>query len=40
MESDIRRSIALALSTLSVLLHGAVAAGRRALRLPEAPPRP
>ncbi len=30
----------LALSTLSVLLHGAVAAGRRALRLPEAPPRP
>ena len=28
----------LALSTLSVLLHGAVAAGRRALRLPEAPP--
>ncbi|HEY6104863.1 MAG TPA: hypothetical protein VIV59_02700 [Anaeromyxobacteraceae bacterium] len=29
----------LALSTLSVLLHGAVAAGRRALRLPEAPPR-
>ncbi len=30
----------LALSTLSVLLHGAVAAGRRALRLPESPPRP
>ena len=30
----------LALSTLSVLLHGAVAAGRRALRLPETPPRP
>ncbi len=30
---------ALGLSTLSVLLHGAVAAGRRALRLPEAPPR-
>ena len=30
----------LALSTLSVLLHGAVAAGRRALRLPDPPPRP
>jgi hypothetical protein len=30
----------LALSTLSVLLHGAVAAGRRALRLPESPPPP
>lgn len=29
----------LAFSTLSVLLHGAVAAGRRALRLPESPPR-
>lgn len=29
----------LGLSTLSVLLHGAVAAGRRALRLPEVPPR-
>ncbi len=29
----------LGLSTLSVLLHGAIAAGRRALRLPEDPPR-